>query len=114
MRNHWKVSLAVGAAAVLALVLAVVFWYSRGSKPLETMTQDAAEARVDDHIKAAVDSLPQRPRLEPSGSVGAVPCDDVPNLRDRHEVERNYWLRDLSISNADVFAALRRYWTSNG
>lgn len=83
----------------------------------ETMTQDEAAERAEEHINDAVAVLPDSLELESSGGVTANPCDDLANggAEGPVSVGLGYWLRGLPVEdNEDNVELLYRYWIDNG
>lgn len=83
---------------------------------LVTLSEDQAAARLDEHLRAAVERLDPGPRLE-MGLAGTMDCDDPTDggPLGRVFVEAHYWLRDLPADrNREVFDTLHGYWVSQG
>jgi hypothetical protein len=85
-------------------------------RPATTMTADQAAARLDEHLRLALEQLSPEPRIEP-GLSGTMDCDDPTDggPLGRVFVEAHWWLRDVPPDrNRDVFDALHRRWESQG
>jgi hypothetical protein len=83
----------------------------------ETMNQDEAAERVQEHIDNAVAVLPDTLELERVGGVNVAACDDPTDggPRDRVTVGRSYWLDGLPSEDNDTnIDLLHEYWTANG
>ncbi|EHY87581.1 hypothetical protein ACWGRK_15795 [Saccharomonospora azurea] len=82
---------------------------------MRTMTEHEAAQRAEEHIRRAVDALPEKPALTLLRADSAEcldPTDGGP--RGRYEVGRSYWLDDLPEGrNAEFVDALHDYWTAN-
>ncbi|MDT0331453.1 hypothetical protein [Nocardiopsis lambiniae] len=83
----------------------------------ETMTEDEAAAKVDQHITNAASALPETVELEPLGPVTFASCDDPTDggPRGRVTVGQDQWLRGLPMEENEQNAELLyEYWTTNG
>ncbi|MFE6307452.1 hypothetical protein [Nocardiopsis sp. NPDC057823] len=83
----------------------------------ETMTQDEAATKVDQHITGAVSALPETVELEPVGPVAFASCDDPTDggPRGRVTVSQDQWLNGLLVEENEQNAELLyEYWTANG
>jgi hypothetical protein len=82
----------------------------------ETLTENEAVARLEDHLQLAAGQLDPCPRLEP-GLSGTMPCDDPTDggPMGRVFVEAHYMLRGVDpADNRRVFDTLYRFWTEHG
>jgi hypothetical protein len=83
----------------------------------ETITEDEAADKAQEHIDGAVAALPGSAELEDFGGVNTASCDDPTDggPKDRVTVSVAYWIRGLAVednkANADL---LYEYWTANG
>ncbi|MFE1165761.1 hypothetical protein [Nocardiopsis sp. NPDC058789] len=83
----------------------------------ETITEDEAAAKVDQHIANAVAALPETVELEPLGPVAFASCDDPTDggPRGRVTVSLDQWLNGLPVEENEQNAELLyQYWTANG
>lgn len=82
-----------------------------------TLNEQQATDRVQQHIDDTVAVIQPPPRLEPQSLVAPQQCD-LPSDNGplgRITVGGGYWLRDIPAErNAEVFAAVERYWVNNG
>ena len=83
----------------------------------ETITQDEAAEKIEQHVTDAVAVLPDTVELEPLGPVAFASCDDPTDggSQDRVTVSQRQWLTGIPVEdneqNADL---LYEYWTTNG
>jgi hypothetical protein len=90
---------------------------STGSEREQTMNQDEAAERVQEHIDNAVAALPEGLDLTPVGDVNFAACDDPTDggSTDRVTVGRSYWLDGLPVEDNEAsIDLLHEYWTANG
>lgn len=83
---------------------------------MQTLTEQQASARLEQHLRAALEQIEPRPSAEP-GPSATMPCDDPSDggPPGRVFVEAHYMLRDIpAAANRAVFDALHRYWTGHG
>jgi hypothetical protein len=105
--------------ARLALIGLVVLLSGCGWRAGMSPTLDEQQAtdRVQQHIDDTVAIIQPMPRLERQSFVDSQPCD-IPSDNGplgRISVGHVYWLREIPVErNAEVFAAVERYWVSNG
>lgn len=116
----------VGILALLGCLLLVTGCGSTGDSgngtgasgkgdDMRTLTKDQAAQRVEEHIKRAVAALPVNPSLSPLGG-GSMECEDPSDNgpRGRYEVDKTYWLDDISTNRSDEFVeTLYQYWKNN-
>ena len=113
--NQWK---AVACATFAALVLTGCnTGFGQRADMEETITQDEAAEKIEQHVTDAVAALPDTVELEPLGPVAFASCDDPTDggPKDRVTVSQRQWLTGLPAEdneqNADL---LYDYWVSNG
>jgi hypothetical protein len=83
---------------------------------MQTLTEAQASARLEQHLRAAMDQIEPRPSADP-GPSATMPCDDPSDggPPGRVFVEAHDMLRGIpAAANRAVFDALHRYWTANG
>jgi hypothetical protein len=86
------------------------------SPAVETLTAEQARARLDQHLRAAVEQISPPPALE-EHMAGTMACDDPSDggPPGRVFVEAHHWLRGVDRArNRDVFDALHDHWSSHG
>jgi hypothetical protein len=78
-----------------------------------TITQQEANARVEQYTRDAAAALTPTPRLELLSKFEDSPCDDPTDNgpRGRVHVSRSYWLRDIPKDrNSEVAVSLSQWW----
>ena len=83
----------------------------------ETITQDEATEKVQEHIGRAMTDLPASAELEKRGGSYIASCDDPTDggPKDRVTVSVSYWIRGLETEENDINVnLLHEYWTKNG
>lgn len=83
----------------------------------ETITQDEAAEKIEQHVTDAVAALPDTVELEPLGPVAFASCDDPTDggSKDRVTVSQRQWLTGLPAEdNEQNVDLLYDYWVSNG
>jgi hypothetical protein len=102
-------------AVVLALTL--VSCDSNGNeRPVNTITQQEANSRVEQYINDVVATLSPPPRLEPLGREEAGDCSDPSDRGPSGRVlaNRSHWLRDIPrANNPAVLSTLAKWWTDH-
>ncbi|MGH4020074.1 MAG: hypothetical protein ACRDT0_12740 [Pseudonocardiaceae bacterium] len=105
----------LGALVVLVAGCGVVA-IRDGSEDMQTLSEQQALQRVEEHIARAVAALPVAPRLEKQSAVGAVPCDDPSDLGPlgRVSVSDTYWMRGLDFDRPqELFAVMHDHWLAH-
>lgn len=83
---------------------------------MQTLTEEQASSRLEQHLRAAIEQIEPRPQPEP-GLVGSMPCDDPTDggPLGRVFVEAHYTLHGIAAgANRRIFDVLHRYWTEQG
>jgi hypothetical protein len=82
-----------------------------------TLNEQQATDRVQRHIGDTVAVIQPPPRLEIQSPLHTMQCD-IPSDNGplgRIVISRGYWLEGIPVErNAEVFAAVERYWVNNG
>ena len=83
----------------------------------ETITQEKAAEKAQEHIDNAMAALPDDAELEEQGGTNIAACDDPTDggSRDRVTVSNGYGIRGLPVEDNDAnIDLLHEYWTANG
>ena len=84
---------------------------------MDTLTTQQAGDRANEHIKNAVDALPDNPSLRTKNIVNDTmeckdPSDNGP--RGRYTIYKSYWLKDIPKNhNTELVDTLYQYWKNN-
>lgn len=115
MMHRWK---AAACATLTALILtACNTGQEQRSGMEETINQDEAAQKIDQHITEAAAVLPDTVKLEPLGPIAFASCDDPTDggPKDRVTVSQRKWLTGLPTEdNEQNVDLLHDYWVSNG
>lgn len=105
------------ALVVVMLVLVLTSCDSDGGKqPVNTITQQEANNRVEQYVRDAVSALSPAPRLEPLGHEEAGDCSDPTDRGPGGRVlaNRSHWLRDIPReNNPAVIDTLMKWWSEH-
>ncbi|QVJ01583.1 hypothetical protein KGD82_27360 [Nocardiopsis eucommiae] len=110
----------IAAACVTSLALVLTGCTSGTGQKTgteETITEDEAADKAQEHIDNATAVLPDGAELEDRNGVTTASCDDPTDggPKERVTVSVNYWIRGLAVedneANVDL---LHEYWTANG
>lgn len=83
----------------------------------ETMTEDEAAERVQEHIDGTLASLPEGAELETRNGTLFAACDDPTDggSKDRVTVSETFWIRGLPVEDNEANIDLMyEYWVDNG
>lgn len=82
----------------------------------QTITQEQADARVNQLIRDTAAALTPKPRLEPIPyGTGAEGCLTPGEPEEKVTINRKYWLRDIPKSeNLNISRQVRAYWEAQG
>ena len=83
----------------------------------DTMNQDEAATRVQEHIDGTLTALPEGAELETRRGTLFAACDDPTDggSQDRVTVSERFWIRGLPAEENDANIDLMvEYWTGNG
>ena len=83
----------------------------------ESMTQDEAATKVQEHIDGTLTALPDEAELETRRGTLFAACDDPTDggSRDRVTVSETFWVRGLRAEDNETNVELvLEYWNSNG
>jgi len=83
----------------------------------ETITQDEAEEKVQEHINGVMSSLPEEAELETRQGMIFASCDDPTDggPKDRVTVGERLWIRGIPTEeNENNIDRIYDYWTNNG
>ncbi|MFB8764854.1 hypothetical protein VSQ99_20480 [Nocardiopsis alba] len=83
----------------------------------ETITQDEAAAKVQEHIDGVMSSLPDEAELETRQGMNFAACDDPTDggPKDRITVSERLWIRGLPTEENEANIELMHdYWSNNG
>ena len=113
--NRLKIAAYTSMAALVLTGCNTGFGQRAGME--ETITQDEAAEKIEQHVTDAVAVLPDTVELEPLGPVAFASCDDPTDggPKDRVTVSQRQWLTGLPAEdNEQNVDLLYDYWVSNG
>lgn len=105
------------AGLVIALVVSGCGFISEAGSMTETMTEDEAAERVQEHINGTLAVLPEEAELEARKGLLFAACDDPTDggSKGRVTVSERSWVRGLPVEDNEANIDLMyEYWTNNG
>lgn len=103
--------------AASALVLILCTTAACGTLPGETITEDEAAEKVQEHIDGTLAALPEDAELETRQGTLSAACDDPSDggPRDRVTISERFWIRGLLHEDNDAnIDLMHEYWAENG
>lgn len=105
--TYWSCLLAI------ALVVSGCGLSSEG----ETMTEDEAAEKVQEHVDGVLAALPEEAEIEARQGPNFAACDDPTDggSKGRVTVSETFWVRGLPVEdNGTNIDLMYEYWTDNG
>lgn len=113
--NRLKIATYTTIAALMLTIYSTGCGYMAGMK--ETITQDQAAEKVQEHIDGIMSSLPDEAELETRRGTLFAACDDPTDggPKDRVTVSERLWVRGLPIEdNESNIERIYDYWINSG
>ena len=113
--NRLKIATYTTIAALMLTIYSTGCGYMAGMK--ETITQDQAAEKVQEHIDGIMSSLPEEAELETRRGTLFASCDDPTDggPKDRVTVGERLWIRGIPTEeNENNIDRIYDYWTNNG